>query len=136
RSPTSGFGHARLRASLPTGLVRDQIGLSRGFGNPLSPESRHHQIHRAFQIHPMPRRDENRPSPRPGTQHGTHHLSFVDQRTPIAPVRTGLLEPAYQPGLSATYGGTIDQEPQMGGDAQPPRVSDPLPVNEHDLRAD
>ena len=83
----------------------------------------------------MPWRDIHGPNASPGPQNRAYHVVAVPHRHPCAlPVRNDFVL-ACQPALGHADGRQVRQYTEVACKAEAPRVGDPLPVADHQVRA-
>lgn len=87
----------------------------------------------ARDIDEMSRGYEKGADPRPGPDDGPDGPPVEPEAAAAAAPGTGLPEFADEPRLGAADRGDVEQDADMRGDAQPPRVGDPLPVDEEEI---
>jgi len=82
----------------------------------------------------MSGRDKDRFYPIPRAQDHSYCSIPFDQREVASSTRAQLLVGADQAALGAANGREVQEEAEMGSDAHGPGMSDPLPVDENQIR--
>ena len=103
------------------------------FGDPVPPAAGKDERHGPLQADPVALRDEYRLDPVARPEDGADLPVLMDQPRPIPPLLTHRCMRADEARLGAADRGPIEDQPQVGGEADPPGVGDPLAVEEDEI---
>ena len=119
---------------LSSDLVHQDVRAPDGLRDAVATRAPKYDLHRPLVADPVAGGDEDRLDAVLRPHDGADHPAVVHQRRALPPTRAGLLERARQPRLGAPHGRHVQDEPQVGRQAEAPGVGNALSVEEGHVR--